>query len=261
VFIKKRGNGYYYLAEWVGDKQIYIMSIGKDPTRYEAMINEGKGLAAMLSENPILANSLGVAKERLKSADRNLRLKRSKLPPIPEGDVYYADPPWKYDFSETITREIENQYPTMELEEIQNLPMPDVPDSALFLWATAPKLIEALAVIEAWGYHYKTNLVWDKEKIGMGYWFRGKHELLLVGTKGAMSPPIAGNRIPSVYREARGEHSVKPIEIHSVIESMLPNLRYVELFARSPYSDKWQVWGNEIEGVRLIAQNAHNKEP
>ena len=260
MFIRKRANGYYYLVEKIGGREKYILSLGKDPTRYEAMIKEGKELAVMLKENPILANSLGAARERLKSAARNFQLKRATIKPIPIGDVYYADPPWKYDFSETITREIENQYPTMELAEIQNLPMPDVPDSALFLWATAPKLIEALAVMEAWGYRYKTNLVWDKEKIGMGYWFRGKHELLLVGTKGAMSPPAASNRIASVYREARGEHSVKPIEIHSVIESMLPGLRYVELFARSPYSDKWQVWGNEIEGVRLIAQNAHNEE-
>ena len=247
MFIKTRGDGRYYLAEWIGGKQKYIMSLKKDQViRYREMIKEGIGLAALLRERPILVESLGTARERLKSADRNLRLRRSKLPPIPEGDVYYADPPWRYDFSETIVREVENQYPTMELAEIQNLPIPDMPDTALFLWATAPKLTEALSVMTAWGYQYKTNLVWDKEKIGMGYWFRGRHELLLVGTKGNMPPPVASSRIPSVYREARGEHSAKPVDIHAILENMLPNLRYVELFARSPYSPKWQVWGNEI---------------
>ena len=100
--------------------------------------------------------------------------------------------------------------------------------------------------MKAWGYTYKTNMVWDKEKIGMGYWFRGQHEMLLVGTKGNMSPPAPSNRKSSVLRQKRGGHSVKPEEIHATIEAMLPGLQYVELFARKPYNDKWRVWGNEI---------------
>jgi len=73
----------------------------------------------------------------------------------------------------------------------------------LYLWATAPKLLEAIEVMKAWNFSYKTHAIWDKEKIGMGYWFRGQHELLLVGTKGHFSPPAASLRIPSVIREAR----------------------------------------------------------
>ena len=134
----------------------------------------------------------------------------------------------------------------MELEAIKSLYIPSPPDSVLFLWATAPKLTEALQVMAAWEYNYKTNMVWDKEKIGMGYWFRGQHELLLIGTKGNMSPPAPSNRSSSVYRQRRVGHSAKPTELHDVIETMLPDLRYVELFARKPYSDKWQVWGNEV---------------
>jgi len=246
MFVMKRGNGHYFLAEKVNGKVKYIKSLGKDPSGYKKTIKEGERLGAILLKTPILAESLGVATKRLISSERNLRLKLSELPPIPEGDVYYADPPWQYDFSATISREIENQYPTMELEKIINLPLPNMPDSILFLWATAPKLIEAMAVMKEWGYSYKTNMVWDKEKIGMGYWFRGQHELLLVGTKGNISPPIASKRIPSIYRQARTDHSVKPPEIHDEIENMLPNLRYVELFARHPYNDKWEVWGNEV---------------
>ena len=91
--------------------------------------------------------------------------------------VIYTDPAWKYDFAETDSRKIENQYPTMELEEIKNLPINEIADTncVLYLWATAPKLIEALEVIKAWGFEYKTHAIWDKGVIGMGYWFRGQH--------------------------------------------------------------------------------------
>lgn len=78
----------------------------------------------------------------------------------------------------------------MELEEIKTLSIPSADNAVLFLWATAPKLKEALEVMEAWGFEYRTNAVWDKEIIGMGYWFRGQHELLLVGVKGEFSPPF-----------------------------------------------------------------------
>jgi N6-adenosine-specific RNA methylase IME4 len=115
----------------------------------------------------------------------------------------------------------------------------------LFLWATAPKLPEAFEVMEAWGFSYKTCSVWDKEKIGMGYWFRGQHELLLVGTKGQVSPPPPQARESSVYRESRGEHSAKPKRYYEMIESMFPGKAYLELFARSKHSDDWEVWGNQ----------------
>lgn len=105
--------------------------------------------------------------------------------------VIYADPPWRYDFSKSNSREIENQYPTMTVEEICALDVPSSTNSVLYLWATAPKLREALQVMDAWGFEYKSQMVWDKEILGMGYWFRGQHEILLVGTKGKFSPPPA----------------------------------------------------------------------
>ena len=67
--------------------------------------------------------------------------------------------------------------------------MPAEPDCVLYMWATAPKLREALQVVAAWGFEYVTNAVWVKDRIGMGYWFRGRHELLLVAKRGAVSPP------------------------------------------------------------------------
>ncbi len=83
--------------------------------------------------------------------------------------IIYADPPWKYDFSKDNKDKIENHYPTMSLNEIKELAVPSAENSACYLWATAPKLIEALGVLDAWGFTYKTNMVWDKDWIGMGY--------------------------------------------------------------------------------------------
>jgi N6-adenosine-specific RNA methylase IME4 len=91
--------------------------------------------------------------------------------------VILADPPWRYEFSPTATRRIENQYPTMDMDELLALPVPEksAPDAVLFLWATVAKLEQALTVLRGWGFAYKTNLVWDKGQIGMGFYCRGEH--------------------------------------------------------------------------------------
>jgi N6-adenosine-specific RNA methylase IME4 len=167
--------------------------------------------------------------------------------PLPDGvfDVIYADPPWKYDFAETESRAIENQYPTMTLGDICSMEIPAAENSVLFLWATAPKLQEALKVMNEWAFDYKTCAVWNKETIGMGYWFRGQHELLLVGVKGKVSPPEPKCRYSSVINEAKSKHSKKPDIVYKIIEDMFPNRRYLEMFARKKVSDKWSVWGNQ----------------
>lgn len=161
--------------------------------------------------------------------------------------VIYADPPWKYDFAKADSRKIENQYPTMKLDEIKELPINEICEKncVLYLWATSPKLIEALAVMEAWGFTYKSQCIWDKEIIGMGYWWRGQHEILLVGTNGKFSPPPQAERDSSVYTERRTKHSKKPSYYRSRIEEYFPNISKVELFARQEY-DGWDCWGNEV---------------
>jgi N6-adenosine-specific RNA methylase IME4 len=179
---------------------------------------------------------------------------RRPRPPLPEGqwDVILADPPWRYDFAPTEESAIERHYPTLPVEAICNFvaddgrPMTDVftTEAVLFLWATAPKLREALQVLDAWGFAYKTHAVWDKERPGMGHWFMGQHELLLVGTKGNFSPPTAAQRIASVIHESRGAHSVKPGLVPTLIEEWFPRDSYLELFGRV-HREKWVVWGND----------------
>ena len=168
-------------------------------------------------------------------------------PPLPDGvyDIFYVDPPWRYDFSETRTRAIETNYPTMTLEDICDLEIPSSENSVLFLWATNPKLEEALQVIKSWGFTYKTNLAWIKDRIGMGYWFRGQHELLLVATKGKYSPPEQSVRRSGVLESPRRDHSQKPDELYKIIETYFPNGKYIELFARNTRPN-WSSWGNEV---------------
>lgn len=160
--------------------------------------------------------------------------------------VVYADPPWRYEHAETESRAIENQYPTMALDEICALPLSTIttPDAILFMWVTSPKLEEGMRVVREWGFTYRTCAVWDKEKIGMGYYFRQAHELLLVATKGSMPTPPPAARPSSVLRAIRGEHSAKPEEMRTMIEHMYPELPRVELFCRTP-KDGWGVWGNQ----------------
>lgn len=160
--------------------------------------------------------------------------------------VIYADPPWRYNFSKDSKDAIEYHYPTMSNEDIENLKIPIADNAVLYLWATAPKLIEALNVMKSWGFEYKTHAIWDKDWIGMGYWFRGQHELLLVGVKGKFSPPKGIDRVSSVFREKRTAHSKKPDKIRDLIAKWYPEEEKIEMFAREKF-EGWDAWGNQIK--------------
>ena len=167
-------------------------------------------------------------------------------PPMPAGryGVVYADPPWRYEHAEADNREIENQYPTMALDEIKALDVPAADDCVLFLWATSPKLAEAMEVVEAWGFSYRTCAVWVKDRIGMGYYFRQRHELLLVAARGRPGTPATADRVDSVFEAPRGTHSAKPVSVREAIEVMYPGHPKIELFAREAPAG-WAVWGHE----------------
>lgn len=160
-------------------------------------------------------------------------------------ELVLADPPWRYDVQQTPNRRIENHYATMDLDGIIKMAPNSAKDSILLLWATAPKLEEAMQVLKAWGFEYKTNAIWDKEVIGMGYWFRGQHELLLVGTKGNPGTTPESKRISSVFREKRTAHSKKPVSVYDWIEQAFPHKSKLEMYCRSPRKG-WAAWGNEV---------------
>jgi len=158
--------------------------------------------------------------------------------------VLYADPPWRYEHVKTENRAVENQYPTMTLDDICALTVPAADDAVLFLWATSPKLAEAMQVLTAWGFTYRTCMVWVKDKIGMGYYARQQHELLLIGAKGEPPVPAEADRPSSVLEAPRTQHSAKPPAFYDVIERMYPGVQKIELFARQT-REGWAAWGNQ----------------
>ena len=135
----------------------------------------------------------------------------------------------------------------MTLQEIKDLGCPSKDNAVLYLWATAPKLKESLEVMDDWGFDYRSCAVWDKEAIGMGYWWRGQHELLLVGVKGNFRPPEASLRVSSVLREKRGRHSKKPKAVRELISQWYPDADKIEMFAREK-TPGWTSWGDEVNG-------------
>lgn len=168
-------------------------------------------------------------------------------------DVYsviYADPPWEYENS-GIGAAAAKQYLTMPTSQIcelltsQDVKVTD--NAVLFLWATNPLLPDALRVIEAWGFIYKTNMVWIKGRGTGGFYVNGGHELLLIATRGSMRPGV----IPSsVISHPAAAHSQKPTDMYELIESMYPDQRYIEFFARrQPPRRLWTFWGNEAEAT------------
>jgi N6-adenosine-specific RNA methylase IME4 len=188
--------------------------------------------------DPVNIRELQEKRIEIEDKDAESRQVDIEAPP----SLVLADPPWRYDQA-TENRKIENQYPSADVPEIISHCPQTAPDCVLLMWATAPKLTEAFEVIEGWGFSYKTSAVWDKEKLGMGYWFRGQHELLLVGVKGNAKPPEPEHRVSSVFREARGEHSKKPSCVYEWIEEAFPGSK-LEMYCRSPRAG-WQVFGNE----------------
>jgi N6-adenosine-specific RNA methylase IME4 len=149
----------------------------------------------------------------------------------------------------TESRAIENQYPTMTHDELVALQVCQqaTDDAVLFMWATSPKLAEAMALLEAWGFTYRTCMVWVKDQIGMGYYARQRHELLLVATTGTPPTPEPANRPDSVIEAPRTKHSEKPDAFYVAIERMYPDLPKLELFARAP-REGWARWGNQANG-------------
>jgi len=161
-----------------------------------------------------------------------------------------ADPPWRYrnrSTGGTHRSGAAQQYRTMTTEEVKRLPVPSIvaADALLFLWVTVPILNETLGVVEAWGFRYKTALFWDKERLGMGFWFRGQVELCLVGVRGHPRP--FGSQSRNIIRERSKQHSRKPDRFWEMIDPVAPSPR-VELFAREERPG-WERWGDEVQST------------
>ena len=158
----------------------------------------------------------------------------------------YADPPWQY--SNTAARgAAENHYPTLSLEAIRNEPVKQlVAERAhLHLWTTNAFLREAFEVIRAWGFRYKSCLVWVKPQIGMGNYWRVSHEYLLLGVRGKL--PFRDKTCRSWHLARRTAHSRKPFLFRGLVEQVSPG-PYLELYGREEQPQSgWTVYGNQVE--------------
>ncbi len=174
--------------------------------------------------------------------------------PAKKYNVIYADPPWRYENSPP-EGGVDNQYTTMELDEIKRLPVNEIAaeDCLLFLWVTFPKLREGLEVIEAWGFQYKTlGFSWiklnkkDRQPVfGIGYYAKSNAEVCLLGIRGNAHGLVKDNSVSSCILAPRGRHSAKPQEARYRIEKLVGNVPKIELFARESMPG-WDSWGNEI---------------
>jgi N6-adenosine-specific RNA methylase IME4 len=135
----------------------------------------------------------------------------------------------------------------MTLKAIKALDIPSIaaPDCVLALWATSPMILFAFETMAAWGFEYRSQAIWVKDKIGLGFWFRGKHEHLLIGTRGHPPAPAPGMNFPSVFEAKVREHSRKPDEAYGILESYFPTVPRIELFARFDARPGWNYWGPE----------------
>jgi N6-adenosine-specific RNA methylase IME4 len=159
--------------------------------------------------------------------------------------VIYADPPWKFVTGFTNTSVADNYYPCMPTEQIKTLKVPAATDCVLFLWATVPMLDQAIEVMKAWGFTYKSAVIWEKDRSGTGYWTLNTVEILLIGTRGSILAPSPGEQPPQVIKAPRGRHSEKPVAFAQMIERLYQNVPKIEMFARERRPG-WDVWGNEV---------------
>lgn len=174
-----------------------------------------------------------------------------------------ADPPWGFQAWDGMDKKVASRgsvtpYKTMSMREISRLPVEEhaADDCALFMWVVWPTLPEALDVMKAWGFKYKTcgfnwmkanpYKLWALEEdvyMGLGYWTRANTEVCLMGTRG--KPKRKSARVRQGIIEPRREHSRKPDCVHERIEQLVDG-PYLELFARAERPG-WTVWGNETE--------------
>lgn len=183
------------------------------------------------------------------------------MPPLPtiEGgfQTILADPPWRFaNRTGKVAPEHKrlDRYGTMELKEIQALPVAEVAakNAHLYLWVPNALLPEGIEVMRAWGFRYVSNIIWAKRRKdggpdgrGVGFYFRNVTEPILFGVRGSMRTLAPARSTVNMLETRKREHSRKPDEQYDLIESCSPG-PYLELFARYA-RDGWSAWGNEAD--------------
>lgn len=222
-----------------------------DDEGFEVVVSQTRD--RILSSDAVVINTardVSAAGKKAARAQREAELGKKQIAlPVAKFGVIYADPEWRfkaYSDETGMDRAADNHYPTSDIETIKNRDVGSLAadDSICWLWVTVPMLLEGIEVLKAWGFTYKSHLIWNKDRIGTGYWFRNRHELLLIGTRGKIPAPAMGDQFASVIDAPVGEHSAKPEKFYEIIEAYFPTLPKIELNARQA-RDGWVRWGYE----------------
>lgn len=162
----------------------------------------------------------------------------------------YADPPWLYDNQGTRAA-TGNHYDGLSVDELCALPIAQIaaPDAHLHLWTTNGFLFECPRIFAAWGFEFRSSLIWVKPQMGIGNYWRNSHEFLLTAIRGN-AKSFADKTLKSWMECDRGAHSAKPEIVRHMIERASPGPR-LELFGRSP-AEGWSVWGNQVDSGLLF---------
>jgi N6-adenosine-specific RNA methylase IME4 len=190
----------------------------------------------------------GDKRQRRATLERELGAKQKALPQKKYG-VIVTDDEWEHEtYSDKgKDRAAENHYPTSSLAKLKKRDIASIAakDCVYFMWATVPQLANALELMAHRGFRYVSHYIWVKDREGTGYWNRGKHELLLIGTRGKIPCPAPGTQWPSAIEAPVKKHSEKPQVFLEMIETYYPNLPKIELNRRGPARSGWDAWGNE----------------
>ena len=170
-------------------------------------------------------------------------------------NIIYADPPWSYQqWCDKKQGAAKAHYPTMKQKDIEALPIKNIAadNAILFMWATFPKIQEALDTIKAWGFEYKTiGFCWVKRNKcgswfkGIGFYTKSNSEVCLIATKGKPPKKTRHHNIGQIIETVREQHSKKPDVVRDKIVDFSGDLPRIELFARQ-HADGWDCWGNEV---------------
>lgn len=224
-----------------------------------------KAVAAVVRE--LRAKKQAEKKARRSAREAELGQRQAALPKKKFG-LIYADPEWRHEpwSRETgMDRAADNHYPTSDLDTLMARDVASLaaPDSIFLLWVPVPMLIEAICILDAYGFaciergedgflrpdktraRYVSSFAWDKVLAGTGYWNRSRHEILLVATRGNPVAPAMGEQLESLIVEKRGAHSAKPEQILDWIDRTWPTTAKIELNRRGPPRPGWDAWGNE----------------
>jgi len=217
---------------------------------FEEFIETTKSKETELTSAGALLLAREIQRQRV-IADLEKNIQETPSIPHQTYEVIVIDPPWSYYLRhDQAGRRNTTPYPSMSLDEIKAIPVQELSasDSILWLWTTNSHLPDALEIAKGWGFEYKVLLTWVKNRIGTGYWLRGRTEHCILAVKG--HPVISLTNQSTVIHAPVREHSQKPDEFYRLVETLCPG-RKIELFAREN-RDGWDtLLSSDTQSARL----------